>query len=178
MKKSVNIIYKAVLAIGTAALIIGCEPGEADRSLRVGKVDTAILLRDDPKYQNLSIEYMKENMALREKFLGKMKSAGESDSARQEVQKSYSEEQKKLDGKWMKKTQDFLDSTHTNIKDLAKKIAESKDIDIVIVDSKEYPTVEWGGVDITPDLALSKTQSPSSDPSTSQSPTPEAKKES
>jgi hypothetical protein len=171
-------ILRPTFATGLCALALvlslcGCQPSRPGNRLTVGKIDTAELLHDDPSYQTLSIDYMKENTDLRSKFVDKMKAAGDDPMARQGVQKAYQGEQQKLDKKWMDKTQKFLESTHTHIRDAAQEIAKSKDIDIVIIDSKVYPTTEWGGVDITKDLSLSLTQG-TAQPATSASP---AKKE-
>lgn len=163
----------ALCGLGLVGLLGGCQPSKSAQRLVVGKVDTAELLHDDPQYQSLSIEYMKENTDLRSKFVEKMRAAGEENAARQSVQKSYQDEQKKLDKKWMDKTQSFLESSHSTIRESAQKIAQSKEIDIVIVDSKVYPTTEWGGVDITKDLSLALTQS-GGQPATTASPTPKS----
>lgn len=144
----------ATLSLGLS----GCEPSKDQSKIVVGKVDTAELLHDDPAYQALSIDYMKENTDLRGKFLEKMKAVGDDPTARNNVQSNYQGAQKQLDGKWMNKTQEFLQSRHASIRDTAQKVAETKDIDIVIIDSKAYPTTEWGGVDITKDLSLSLSQ--------------------
>ena len=161
-----------VCSLALALILVGCQPSKPRNQLMVGKVDTAVLLHDDPDYQSLSIEYLKENTDLRGKFVEKMRGAGDEPSARNKVQAEYGEEQKKLDVKWMTKTQDFLESRHTHIRDAAQKISEHKGIDIVIIDSKAYPTTEWGGVDITKDLSLSLSQE---DPEASSSATPEKK---
>lgn len=156
-------VFNRLRRWGLVALLLvlgvsGCQPSKDSGTFKVGRVDTAVLLRDDPKYQSLSIDYMKENMALRQKYVEKAKAAGGGDAAREELAKVYQREQKALDDKWMGKTQDFLESTHSSIRQTAERIAKDKDIDVVLIDSREYPTVEWGGVDITPDFALSKTQ--------------------
>lgn len=149
----------ALCALGLAATLAGCQPSKPAGRLTVGKVDTAELLHDDPDYQNLSIEYMKENTDLRAKFVERMKGAGEDSGARDTVQKAYVKAQGDMDKKWMEKTQTYLESRHSSIRDMAQDVAEKKDIDIVIIDSPQaYPTVEWGGVDITKDLALAMSQ--------------------
>lgn len=146
-------------ALGLAVTMAGCEPSKSSDRLTVGKVDTAELLHDDPDYQNLSIQYMKENTDLRAKFVDRMKGAGEDPTARDSVQKEYVQAQGAMDKKWMEKTQTYLESRHSSIRDMAQEVAEKKDIDIVIIDSPQaYPTTEWGGVDITKDLALAMSQ--------------------
>lgn len=149
-------LASALAALCLAANLVGCQPSRGDK-LTVGKVDTAELLQDDPDYQSLSIDYVKENTALRDKFVEQMQTTP-GDSGKKEVQKKYQEAQKGLDAKWMGKTQKFLESRHTEIRDVAKSIAEAKEIDIVIIDSKAYPTTEWGGVEITRDLQLALSQ--------------------
>jgi hypothetical protein len=148
----------AGLAFALAAT--GCKPGQGgDAKLNVGTVDTAVLLRDDPSYQTLSIDYMKENTDLRASFMDRGKGIPNGNGQQKRaLQMEYIAAQKKLDAKWMEKTQKFLESRHGEIRDTAQKIAESKDIDMVIVNSKEYPTTEFGGVDITKDLSLALTQ--------------------
>lgn len=147
-------------AVGLAAGLAGCQASNKPAGrLTVGKVDTAELLHDDPDYQNLSIEYMKENTDLRAKFVEKMKGVGEDPESRKGVQQQYVDAQGKMDKKWMDRTQTYLESRHSSIRDIAQQVAEKKDIDIVIIDSPQaYPTTEWGGVDITKDLALALSQ--------------------
>ncbi len=151
-----NRTASALAALCLTVSLVGCQPPKGDK-LTVGKVDTAELLQDDPDYQSLSIDYVKENTALRDKFIEQMKQAP-NDDGKKGVQGKYQEAQKTLDAKWMGKTQKFLETRHTEIRDLAKSVAEAKDIDIVIIDSKVYPTTEWGGVEITRDLQLSMSQ--------------------
>lgn len=149
-------IASALVALLLSAGLVGCQPTK-DGMLTVGKVDTAELLQDDPAYKSLSLDYVKENTELRSKFEQQVKAAAD-DAGKQNVQKLYQQSQKELDAKWMGRTQKFLESRHSAIRDIAKTIAESKDIDIVIIDSKVYPTTEWGGVEITRDLQLALTQ--------------------
>lgn len=157
-RRFVSATLGALCVVSLAAGLSGCEPSKDQTKIVVGKVDTAELLHDDPAYQSLSIEYLKENTDLRSKFVEKMRAAGEDPTGRNSVQSSYQAAQKQLDGKWMNRTQEFLQSRHASIRDSAQKVAETKDIDIVIIDSKSYATTEWGGVDITKDLALSLSQ--------------------
>lgn len=160
----------ALCALALLAGFSGCQPATSNSKLTIGKVDTAELLHDDPQYQSLSIEYMKENTDLRGKFMEKMRAAGEDQTAKRGVQEAYTGAQRTLDAKWMGKTQEFLESRHSSIRDTAEKVAQSKDIDMVIIDSEVYPTTEWGGVDITKDLALSLSQGGTVKPAASATP--------
>ncbi len=151
-------ILAQVLGLGllVGLTVIGCEPAKSS-GIVVGKVDTATLLQDDPDYQSLSIEYMRENTDMRKKYVDKIKAVSDEQS-KAKVQKEYEDMQRKLDGKWMERTQGYLQSRHSHIRDVAEKISKQKNIDIVIIDSRVYATVEYGGVDITKDMQLALSQ--------------------
>ncbi len=147
------------LALGLA-LFTACEPAKQGK-INIGTIDTALLVQDDPRYQEMSVAYVKENTALKEEFFTKLKAAAEKKDEKKlaSLRKDISARQKELDAKWLKKTQEFLTSRHEAIKGQAQEIAKRKNIDMVIIDSEQYPTVEWGGVDMTPDLKLALSQS-------------------
>lgn len=147
------------LAVGLV-LFTACEPPKQGK-INIGTVDTAVLVQDDPRYQEMSVLYVKENTALKEEFFTKLKAAAENKDKEKldALRKDISARQKELDAKWLKKTQEFLASRHEAIKGQAEEIAKRKNIDMVIIDSSEYPTVEWGGVDMTPDMKLALSQS-------------------
>lgn len=166
MKTSLRpITVSGVLGSLLLASLLGltaCEP-QKDAKLTIGKIDTALLVQDDPRYQELSLAYMKEQGEFREKMFEKMKAAKDDQTQLNDVRKEAMEGQKKLDKEWMQKTQDFLQSRHAAIKDKAKAIAERKNIDMVLIDSSEYPTIEWGGVDMTKDMMLDLAQNTGGD---------------
>lgn len=136
-----------------AGLLSGCEPPKS--KLVVARIDTAVLLQADPEYNSLSVEYLKEQTEIRQRMLEAMKKhQNSSEATKKEVAAKFEGEQKKLNEKWAKKTQDFLDDRHSAIKSNAEEISKAKEIDIVLIDSKFYPTVEWGAVDITQDVQL------------------------
>ena len=161
-------IASALIALLLSAGLVGCQPAK-NAQLTVGKVDTAELLQDDPAYKALSLDYVKENTELRSKFETQVKAAAD-DAGKQKVQLSYQQSQKELDAKWMGRTQKFLESRHSAIREIAKTIAEAKAIDIVIIDSKVYPTTEWGGVEITRDLQLALSQGGGDKPAATSTP--------
>lgn len=147
----------ATIAVGVslaaALLLPGCQGG-GNGKIAIGKVDTAILLKDDPGYQSLSIEYLKEQTDIRKTFVDKLKKVKNDESKQKALQKDYIKVQQDFEAKWKKKTVDFIKTRHTSIQDTAAEIAKRKKIDMVVIDSSEYPTVEWGGVDMTKDMAL------------------------
>ncbi|MBI3930123.1 MAG: OmpH family outer membrane protein [Armatimonadetes bacterium] len=140
----------AILAVVTALFSAGCQE---ERELVVGKVDTAIVFENDPQYSELAVQYLREQTEVKQKFLESLRTA-ETDAQKETAKKGYQDKQTELNGVWAKKTGEFLKTRHEKIQAAAKTIAEDKSIDVVLIDSKFYPTVEWGAVDITPDILL------------------------
>jgi Skp family chaperone for outer membrane proteins len=171
MKNRMNLSKVLSIAVLGGLLFVGCQPAQSPK-ISVGKVDTAALLQDDPDYQSLSIRYIKEQTDIRKAFVDKLKAAGDSKDQVAKLQEEYMKAQIEFDEKWKKDTEDFLKSRHESIKATASEIAKRKKIDMVVIDSKKYPTVEWGGVDMTKDMALamSSEDRPAASPSSSPSP--------
>ena len=141
------------LGLGCTLFLSACEP-QGEGRLAVGKVDTATLLQEDPDYQSMSVEYLRDQTDMRKAFVEEMKAAGQDETKTKALQEKYSKTSQEFDAKWKKKTEDFLKTRHDSIQAIAGDIAKRKNIDIVLIDSKMYPTVEWGGVDMTKDMAL------------------------
>jgi Skp family chaperone for outer membrane proteins len=141
------------VVLGCTLLLTGCEPQGSNR-IAVGKVDTAQLLQDDPDYQSMSVTYLREQTDVRKEFVDQMKAAGKDEAKIKALQEKYAGVSQEFDEKWKKKTEEFLNTRHDSIQATAAEIAKRKKIDIVLIDSAMYPTVEWGGVDMTKDMAL------------------------
>ena len=141
------------VALGCALFLTGCQP-EGNGKIAVGKVDTAQLLQDDPDYQSMSVTYLREQTDVRKEYVDQMKAAGKDEAKIKALQDKYGKVSDEFDLKWKKKTEEFLNTRHDSIQATAADIAKRKNIDIVIIDSAMYPTVEWGGVDMTKDMAL------------------------
>lgn len=139
--------------LGLTLILSGCEP-EGTGKIAVGKVDTAQLLQDDPDYQSMSVEYLRDQTDMRKEYVDQMKAAGNDETKVKELQEKYQKLSQEFDLKWKAKTEEFLKTRHDSIQATASEIAKRKNIDIVIIDSAMYPTVEWGGVDMTKDMAL------------------------
>ena len=166
-----NRLATIALAVGLAAAVFlpGCQP-EGGGKISVGKVDTAVLLKDDPDYQSLSIDYLKEQTDIRKSFVDRMKEAKNDEKKLQKIQEDYIKTQQKFNDKWKQKTVDFIKTRHASIQDTAAEIAVRKNIDMVVIDSQEYPTVEWGGVDMTKDMALAISSNGGAQPQASGTP--------
>ena len=57
-----------------------------------------------------------------------------------------------LNNKWSQKTRDYVSKKLDSIKDVCAKVAEKKQLDLVLIDSADAPSVEYGGVDISGDI--------------------------
>ena len=172
MEKNIVKRYKmAVLAVsmGCSLALSGCQP-EGKGKIAIGKVDTAVLLQDDPDYQSLSVDYLREQTDMKKKFVDKMKAAGDDEGKIKTLQQEYVKASEEFNGTWQQKTQNFLKTRHDSIQATAGNIAKQKKIDIVIIDSEMYPTVEWGGVDMTKDMALAMSDGSQATPQPSGTP--------
>lgn len=163
----------AFIAVGAVVASVGCQPAanqgtsstnsssaaSSGQSVKLvaGKLDTATILQSDPDYMTLAQDYLREQTELRAKTGKEAQKLGGDRAALEGLQKKYMGEQKELDKKWMGKTQEFLTARHSKMKTIVEGICQDKKMDIVVIDSKQYPTVEWGGFDITQDVLL-KTQ--------------------
>lgn len=151
-------------------LAAGCQPS-GSKEIVVGKVDTAALLQDDPDYQSMSIEYIKQQTEIRRALVEKMRDAGDNRDKVQSLQEEYVKKQQAFDDEWKGKTEQFMEKRHDAIRDTASTIAKRKKIDLVIIDSKMYPTVEYGGADMTQDMALAMSSGSQNAPAATPSPT-------
>lgn len=142
------------LLLGTLALV-GCQeqkPGSSPSSkLVTAKLDTLPILQSDPEYQILAKDYAKENLELSKRIKGEIDSGK---LAERDAPQKYMVAQEKLNKKWMAATNDFIQTRHGTMRDIVKQMCEEKGIDIVLIDSKAYPTVEYGALDITQDVLM------------------------
>ncbi|MFA5508667.1 MAG: hypothetical protein WC314_10765 [Vulcanimicrobiota bacterium] len=155
--------------LGCTLFLTACEP-QGEARIAVGKVDTAQLLQDDPDYQSMSVEYLREQTDLRKEFVDQMRAADNDEQKIKAIQEKYGKISEEFDKRWKQKTEDFLKTRHDSIEATAADIAKRKNIDIVLIDSKMYPTVEWGGVDMTKDMALAMSDGSQHQPEATASP--------
>lgn len=136
--------------------LMACQPGATSGSssgkpqpLVAAKLDTLPILQNDPEYQELASQYTRENIELR-KTIDRLVKEGK--LADQQAPGEYLKRQEKLNGKWMKSTNDFVQTRHTKMREAVATICQEKGIDLVVIDSKVYPTVEYGAIDITQEI--------------------------
>lgn len=156
---------RTLLLLGMVGLLAGCEKAAAPAAgpnvphLTTGRVDTAVILQADPDYQVNAEAYVKEQLELEGKYFGKFKDARTAgdEAKKKEISAAYNDARAKLDEKWRKKTEDFLKTRHDKLRAATEQVAKDQKIDLVVVDSKEYPSVEFGATDITQEVMLRMT---------------------
>lgn len=148
-------VSTSLIGLGLLGLLAfaGCQDAKAPK-IAVGKVDTAKLLEGDPDYQSMSVSYLREATDIRQEFVEKLKATDNERAKVEKLQSEFQVRQIKFDEAWRLKTEDFLSKRHDSIRGTAEAIAKRKNIDLVLIDSEMYPTVEWGGVDMTKDMSL------------------------
>ena len=57
--------------------------------------------------------------------------------------------QNDVESKWQKRTADYIDAKMKSMEKAASEVALDKDLDIILIDSNDVPTVEYGGHDVT-----------------------------
>ncbi|MBX3168120.1 MAG: hypothetical protein KF760_11950 [Candidatus Eremiobacteraeota bacterium] len=154
-----------LLALG----LLGCnnespQTPAASSKLLVAKLDTLPILQQDPAYQELAQKYTAENIKLRQSMEKKLADGGIKGDPRE----TYLKEQAKLNDKWMKQTNDFIQTRHTKMREVVKALCEEKKIDMVLIDSKAYRTVAYGAFDITQDVLMKIYGSPNGPAATPQ----------
>ena len=147
------------LALLSVVVCCGCEVATnkdegKPKKLIVGRVDSAVILQSDPEYMTLAQQYLREQTDLRGTFMKRAKDAGDNREALDKLKGEFAVQQKEVNKKWMGKTNEFLTTRHSRMQSIVGQICTDKGIDIVLIDSKQYPTVEYGAVDITQDVLL------------------------
>lgn len=155
-------VTRIAVALGLALLLIGCEKGpsagligsDSPAKLVCGKVDTEVILKADPEYQNLSKEYLDEQIAMEARIQKELVQIGNDTAAQGELRNKALAEQKKLQERWLKKTDDFLQTRHGKMREAVAQLCKEKNIDLVVIDTRLYPSVEYGAIDITQDVLM------------------------
>lgn len=145
-----------VLAILT---LWGCQekptteaPKAGPPAILAAKLDTLPILQRDPEYQKLSEQYTVSQIALRKRIDARYKKGEFAND--NEAAQAYLKEQGELNKKWMNKTNDFILTRHTKMREAVREMCEEKKIDMVLIDSVQYRTVAYGAFDITQDVLM------------------------
>ncbi len=139
------------VAVGLLAgfLCAGCQTHSP--LLKTGTVDTTVLLQADDEYQEFAQEYLAERVASAEKVRKIVEAQGGQVKDRATLQELQAIESELLK-KWQDRTREFIGLRMDRISAAAQKVARDKGLDLVLIDAKDYATVEFGAVDVTGDI--------------------------
>jgi Skp family chaperone for outer membrane proteins len=139
-------------------LMLGCQqpqtssaPPKPSNALIAATIDTLPILQQDPAYQELAKKYTVQNIELSKRIKGEL---DQGKLSKDEAGAKFLKEQEKLNKVWMKNTNDFIQTRHTKMRAAVKEMCEEKEIDMVLIHSKVYPTVVYGAFDITQDVLM------------------------
>ena len=140
----------AVLAAAGLTLnLSGCE----QKPLVTATIDTAKLLQYDDGYQELAQQYFKARLDLTNKLQKDVAKTG-GVIKDQATYDKYAKAEADLNAEWLKITRDFTEKKMVDVRRVCEKLHKEKGIDLVILDSAEQPTVEYGAVDVTADVMV------------------------
>ena len=137
-------LVKVVIAGLAVSALAGCN----SRKLATGTVDSELLLRQDSQYQHFAQEYYNESQALSAQLI---KETGGTIKDKATYEK-YAKAESELNKKWLGKTREFTERKIAEVQASCKTVSASKNIDIVLLSTDAFPTVEYGAVDITQDI--------------------------
>ena len=142
--------------------------------LKTGTVDTTVLLQADDEYQDFAQEYFAERLAAAEKIREIVASQGGEVRDQATFEKLRAIESELLK-KWQDRTKEFTRSRMDRISAAAQVVARKKGLHLVLIDAKDYATVEYGAVDVTGDILAEMPGFAGTDPEpTGMTPSPEA----
>ncbi len=142
--------------------------------LKTGTVDTTVLLQADDEYQEFAQEYLVERVASAEKVRKIVAAQGGEVRDQATLEKLRAIEAELLK-KWQDRTNEFTRSRMDRISAAAQVVAQKKGLHLVLIDAKDYATVEFGAVDVTGDILAEMPGFAGSSPEpTGSAPSPEA----
>lgn len=139
-------------AAALCTVVLGCTACQP-RSLKVGVVDTERIIRENPKYMELSVILADERKALFSQIPRNVRSmsGAERKALKEKIAKDAMERSSKFD----KVYRDRMSKLLEDLKAQAAEVASDKDIDLVVVNTMNYPVVlNNPGNDITLDILL------------------------
>lgn len=148
----------AAACLPAVCCLSGCD--KSDQVLHTGSVNSTVILQRDSKYQELSKEYLRERLTAAEEVQKLVKQYSKNGVLEnKEVYKKLLKIQEDVEGKWQKKTGEYIDNKMLSMRESCEKIAAEKKLDLVVIDSGDVPTVEYGAHDITENVLASMSQS-------------------
>ena len=128
----------------------GCTPKEKV-VIRTGTINSTVVLHEDDKYQELSRQYFAERIKASQEVQRIVKENSNADGvvSDKSVYDKLMKIQNDVESKWQKRTADYIDAKMKSMEKAASEVALDKDLDIILIDSNDVPTVEYGGHDVT-----------------------------
>lgn len=140
----------AAAVLGLAGLV-GC--GAKGPQMKVGVVNTARIVEQNPRYLNLNMVWVEEKNAVYSQIPQDI--GTRSDAEKRALQEKLTKEAGERSAKFDKLVRDFMKQMQTDIQDSAAQVAKAKGIDMIIIDTPYYPTVLYnGGENVTTDILL------------------------
>lgn len=150
--------------LGSGLLLTGCDLQDGydlqddfwesePEPLRCATVDTTKVLQLDPEYQNLAQEYFNARV----KLAGELQETLTKNGGTIKDQATYDKfikAEHELNSTWMGITRQFTAKKMDSVTSACSKLTEQKGFDIVLLDSSEIATVEYGAIDITADVLV------------------------
>lgn len=134
----------------TAALVAGCGGGsQKGGTIRVGVLNTARIVDQDPAYKTLQLNIMSEKSS----FLGSLPENPE--QLTKEERLKFSQDSQKKQAEWQKKVMAFIQQSVKQITDVTAEVAKQRDLDMVVINTPFTNAVHYtSGQDITLDVML------------------------
>lgn len=128
----------------------GCTPKEKV-VIRTGTINSTVVLQEDDKYQELSRQYFAERIKASQEVQRIVKENSNADGvvSDKSVYDKLMKIQNDVESKWQKRTADYINAKMKSMEKAASEVALDKDLDIILIDSNDVPTVEYGGHDVT-----------------------------
>ncbi|MBQ7503561.1 hypothetical protein IJT93_12770 [bacterium] len=150
---SINKIVSGLVFTAAAASVLLGAGGCGHKTLKVATVNTERIIAENPKYMELKVVLADERKQLYSQIptdVRKM-SGAEKKALQEKLQKEAAERSKKFD----KLYRDSISKLQEDIKGNAEAVCSDKKIDLVVVDTMNYPVVLYSsGDNITLDILL------------------------
>lgn len=134
----------------TAALVAGCGGGaQKGGPLRVGVLNTARIVDQDPAYKSLQLNIMSEKSS----FLSALPENPE--ELTQDERTKFRQDSQKKQAEWQKKVMAFIQQSVKQITNVTAEVAKQRDLDMVVINTPFTNAVHYtSGQDITLDVML------------------------
>ncbi|MGM9992353.1 MAG: hypothetical protein ACI376_05845 [Candidatus Bruticola sp.] len=143
----------AVCALLTVGVLLasGCNTQNQKAIIRTGTINSTVVLQQDDKYQELSRQYFAERVKASQEVQRIVKENSDANGvvSDKSIYDKLMKIQNDVESKWQKRTADYIDAKMKSMEEAAQKVAVDSKLDIILIDSDDVPTVEYGGHDVT-----------------------------